>query len=78
MKTNVLNRIVKYVGIVFLLYFLSNIFIYRERILTYFDLSWLPKKCILCNFENRHDCNLCKFEKKRCPFCDNSCVINDD
>ena len=31
------------------------------------DLSWLTEKCFLCNFENRHNCNLCKSKQRRCP-----------
>ena len=36
-----------------------------------FNFSWLTEKCFLCNFENRHNCNLCKSKHRLCPLCNN-------
>lgn len=54
-------------GIMFLLVISVFVNLYNNR--SVFDISSWADKCILCNFENRHHCNLCKDGQRNCPFC---------
>lgn len=54
-------------GILILLIIQVSVNLYNNR--SVFDISSWTEKCILCNFENIHHCNLCKSGQRKCPFC---------
>lgn len=67
-----MKRIAKYI----IVFALTIAFVYVSLFLhstkyEVFNFSSIKDKCILCNFENRHHCNLCKSKHRQCPFCDN-------
>jgi len=45
------------------------VYLNRDSIISY--ISSCMEKCIFCNYENRHHCNICKSKHRQCPFCDN-------
>ena len=66
-----MKRTLKYIGFAAFALILFAAYINRSSIYPSFDFSWLTEKCILCNFENRHHCNICRSKHRQCPFCDN-------
>ena len=65
-----MKRILKYIaGTIFVLV-ICLAYTFRSSLYPYFSLSWLTEKCIICHFENRDHCNICKTEHRQCPFCD--------
>lgn len=65
-----MKRVVKlFVAAIILLLFVQVGWnLYNNR--SILDISSWSEKCIFCNFENRHHCNLCMFGKRQCLFCD--------
>ena len=62
-------------GLALLILAIYPAYVYRYSIFSLFELSFITEKCLICNFENRHHCNLCKAGQRQCPFCDNGYKI---
>lgn len=78
MKANIVKTTIKGIGLASILVILSALYLYHDRVLSFFNLSWITEKCILCNFENRHHCNRCLSSQEQCPFCDKSVQFNNN
>lgn len=76
-KASQIRLIIKYGGLAMLMMVMCSAYVYRNSIISLFDLSSVTKKCLICNFENRHHCNLCKAGQRQCPFCDNGYKITN-
>lgn len=72
-----IRTIIKNAGLAMLILVMCSAYVYRNSIISLFDLSFISEKCLVCNFENRHHCNLCKAGQRQCPFCDNGYKIMD-
>lgn len=71
------KTIMKYAGLAMLILVMCSAYVYRKSVISLFDLSFITEKCLVCNFQNRHHCNLCKAEQRQCPFCDNGYKITN-
>lgn len=76
-ETSQIRTIIKYAGLAMLMIVFCSAYIYRHSVISLFNLSFITEKCLVCNFQNRHHCTLCKAEQQQCPFCDNGYKIKN-
>ena len=63
------RTVIRYVFYFGIIVTVAVVYLNRDSIIS--CISSYMEKCIFCNFENRHHCNICRMSHKQCLFCDN-------